>query len=126
MFEPHIELEEMGREPEGLGEPPRLVVVPRTRNMTVHFLETNDVWVLVLDDFDDPVEAVSAVAAPDSLVNVIAQESHDHPSLDSSVPASVGVRGVATARRLSTSEPPAVSDSVQATCSSRRAPAPSS
>src|SRR5262249_51413740 len=126
MFELHIELEQMGREPKGLGEPSGLVVVPRPRYMTVHFLETDDVRILVLNDLDDPVEAVSPVASPDSLVNVVAQEAHGHPSLDSWLPTSVGVRGIAISRRLPSGEPPAVSDSVQATCSSRSAPAPSS
>ncbi len=44
--------------------------------MPVHLLQTHDVRVLVLDDIDDPFQAISAVAPANAFVDVVAQEPH--------------------------------------------------
>ena len=75
-LEPNVELIEVRRRLEGLCQLPRLVVVPRPRHVAVHFLEADDVRVLLLDDPDDPLEAVSAIPPAYSLMDVIAQHSH--------------------------------------------------
>ena len=58
---------------EGLGELPRLVVVPRPPDVAVDLLEADQVRVLLLDDPDDPLDAVAAVAPADPLMDVVAQ-----------------------------------------------------
>ena len=72
-LEPHVELIEVSRRMERLAEFPGLVVVPRSRDVTVDLLQADHVGVLGLDDLDDPLEAVATIATADPLMNVVAQ-----------------------------------------------------
>ena len=58
-----------------LGEAPGLVVVPRPADVAVHFLEADEVGLRLLDDPDDPLDSVAPIAAADTLVDVVAQQS---------------------------------------------------
>ena len=50
-------------------------------DMSVDFLQANEVRVLVgLDDLDDPLQTIAAIATANPLMNVITQKSHGHPS----------------------------------------------
>ena len=66
---------------EGLDELTRLVVVPRPRHLPVHLLEADQVGILVLDDLDDPLEAITPVSPADAFMDVVAEKSHDRRSV---------------------------------------------
>ena len=70
----------MRRRPQRLAQLPGLVIVPRPRHVTIDFLKADEIGVLGLDDLDDPIETIEAVAAADPLVDVVAQKAHGHPS----------------------------------------------
>ena len=80
VLQPHVELVKVGHGVEGLGQLTRLVVVPRSPHVPIDLLEADQVGILVLDDLDDPFQAVAAVATADAFMDVVAQESHGHPS----------------------------------------------
>ena len=63
----------MGRRMQAPRSDSGLVVVARPRDVPVDLLQADEVGVLGLDDLDDPLEAVAAIASADSLVNVVAQ-----------------------------------------------------
>ena len=66
----------MGLNAQSVDELPRLVVVPGSRHVPVHFLKADQVRVLVFDDLDDSFETIAAVAPADAFMDVITQESH--------------------------------------------------
>ncbi len=72
----------MGHRVHRLTQPPGLVIVPRSRHIAVDFLQADQVGLLVSDDLDDALQAIAAIATTNSLMNVIAQNSHDHRSDD--------------------------------------------
>ena len=59
----------------------RLIVVLRPSHVAVDLLKTDQVWILVFDHLDNAVEAITAVTPADAFVDVVAEESHGHPSL---------------------------------------------
>src|SRR6202035_1462274 len=61
-LEAYVELIKMGFGIERVAELSRLIVVPRPRHMTVDLLEADQVGVLGLDDLDDSLEAITAIA----------------------------------------------------------------
>jgi hypothetical protein len=63
----------------GLDELTRLVVVPRSRHVTIHFLEADQVGVLILDDLDDPLQTVATITPADAFMNIVAEQSHGQP-----------------------------------------------
>ena len=63
----------------GLDELTRLVVVPRSSHVTVHFLKTDQVGVLILDDLDDPIQTVASITPADAFMNIVTEQSHGYP-----------------------------------------------
>jgi hypothetical protein len=45
--------------------------------VAIDFLKADDVGILMLDDRNDALEAVAAVAAAYALVDVVAKDTHD-------------------------------------------------
>ena len=73
LFSRHIELIAVGGRTEVVGEDARLVVEAGAADIEVHLLQTNHVRLLLLDDLDDPLQAIPSVAA-DTLVDVVAEQ----------------------------------------------------
>ena len=66
----------MGDGIEIIGQQPRLIVKARAANIVIDFLQANQVGVFLLDDFDHPLEPVTAVAAANPFVNVVTEQPH--------------------------------------------------
>ncbi len=71
----HVELIQMGCGAEALGQHRRLIVEARPPHVAVHFLQANEVGILLPNDLDNSFQPVAAIAA-DTLVNVISQQTH--------------------------------------------------
>jgi hypothetical protein len=70
--ETHIELEEVGRYLQGRRQPVRLIVVSRPRDVPVDLLKADEIGFLVGDDLHNAFERITAIAAADPFVDVIA------------------------------------------------------
>ena len=53
----------------------RLVVETRTTNVTVHFLQANEIGFLLLDDIHNSLDSVTAIRA-DTFVDIVGQQAH--------------------------------------------------
>src|SRR5579875_4167624 len=71
----YIQLEKVRFSAESMGQQARLVVIMRTADMPVHFLQTYEIGGLFLYDFDDPFQPVATITA-DSFVDIIGQQTH--------------------------------------------------
>ena len=125
-----VELEEVRGGVEGLGQRMRLIVMPRSRHVAVDLLKTDQVGILVFDHLDNAVEAITAVTPADAFVDVVAEESHGHPSLGIS---GAGGKGWESGSGLASNSPAAACladasgpwvEHVQLTYSSSRTPLP--
>ena len=74
-----VELEQVGGGVKSLDELTRLIVVLGSRDVSVHFLKANQVGVLILDDLDNPVQAVATITSADTFMYVVTEQSHDLP-----------------------------------------------
>ncbi len=74
--EPHIHLVGPLQVAEVVGQQLGLVVVAGAADVAVDLLQADDVGVLRLDDGEDPPESIAAVAAADSLMDVVTQDPH--------------------------------------------------
>jgi len=58
---------------ESIGQPVRLVVVARPRDVPVDLLKADKIGVLVGHDLHDPFERIAAITPADPFVDVIAE-----------------------------------------------------
>src|SRR5713226_1075096 len=66
----------MGIEREVPHQQGRLVVIARAAGLVSDFLKANEVWLQILDDPDDALQAIQTVAAADAFVDVVAKQAH--------------------------------------------------
>lgn len=71
-----VELIEVLGKAEVIGQELRLIVEFRAADAPVDFLEADQVGVLFFNDLDNSLDPVPAIAAADSLVNVVANQPH--------------------------------------------------
>jgi hypothetical protein len=75
-FEFDVELKKKGHRMQGLDQPARLIVMASPRDIAINFLKTDQVGVLIFDDFDDPFQSIAAVTSADAFMDIITKNSH--------------------------------------------------
>jgi hypothetical protein len=73
MFQRYIHLKKLCRDMKLLSQQVRLIAKTRSTDVVVDFLKTNQVWILMLDDLDNPFEPIASIASADAFMNVVAQ-----------------------------------------------------
>ena len=81
LFEFHIALVGLVGHTKCLGNALGLAMKSRPRHTVVDFLQQGDVWIVVCERLNNPLQTIPPVGAADAFVNVISDQSKAHSAL---------------------------------------------
>jgi len=78
LLQADIALKGMVLEPHSVGKQLDLPVVVRARYAVVNFLQQDDIWLAVSNDFDDSFQPIASVGAADAFVDIVSEQAKLH------------------------------------------------